>query len=722
MDFVEIARALRKVSELCFWPTELIMPLVRPQPTHWNQRPQSVRSRRECPLILAALLSLSLPSADCGAAESPESARPPSSVDLAQLSLEELGQIKVTSVSKKSESLSGAAAAIHVITQEDIRRSGVTSLAGALRMAPGLDVAQMNARQWAISARGFNDIFANRLLVLMDGRTLYTPLFSGVFWDEADAVLEDVDRIEVIRGPGGALWGANAVNGVINIITKSAKETPGTLMSAGGGSEERGFGAARYGGRLGTNTFFRVYGKYSDRDEATLTNGAGAGDNWTMSQWGFRVDSEPSPRTRLTLQGDYYLENWGGLIRRHSLSPPGMNADLVRATSEGVNLLGRWTQDFSAASELSIQAYFDRTDREFGLGGEIRNTFDLDAQFRFRLGERHEIIWGAGYRYSLDDVAGSADFSMDDPSVGLQLGSTFVQDEVALIPDRLSLTAGTKLEHNDFTGFEVQPSVRLAWTPDEHHTIWASVSRAVRTPSRAERGVHLFTDPPFFAPPSPLPLLVPGVGNPDFESEELVASEIGLRVSVHPKLSVDLAVFYNIYDRLYSVALLPIELRISPSAQPYLVFPITDGNALYGETYGAEVSALWQPLDHWRLRAQYSFLQMNLHTRGLFPASSEDSERESPRHQASIGSDVDLGRHVEWGVGLRFVDALSAQRISAYTELETRLAWKPTPHCEFSIVGRNLLDAHHQEFLPFLFFSRDVEVGRSVFGKVSFRF
>ncbi len=695
------------------------MPSVRQRQAQ-NSHPE--RSRHERPLILAVWMVWGITSVPSQPADNTQATRPSTAVDLTQLSFEELGQIKVTSVSKKSESLSGAAAAVHVITQDDLRRSGVTSLAAALRMAPGLDVAQANARQWAISARGFNDIFANRLLVLMDGRTLYTPLFSGVFWDETDTVLEDVDRIEVIRGPGATLWGANAVNGVINIITKSAKETSGTLMSAGGGLEERGFGAARYGGRLGTNTYYRVYGKYINRDEATLSTGAGAGDSWGKSQGGFRVDSEPAPMNRLTLQGDYYSEDWGGRIRRHSVSPPGMYSDPVQANSAGGNLLGRWTHELSSESELSIQTYYDRTDRNFGIGGEIRNTVDLDAQYRFHLGERHEIIWGAGYRYSVDDVAGSPDFEMDDPSVGLQLGSTFVQDELALIPERLSLTAGTKLEHNDFTGFEVQPSVRLAWTPDEHHTLWASISRAVRTPSRAERGVHLYADPPQFAPVSPLPILVPGVGNPAFESEELLAAEIGLRVGVHPRLSVDVAAFYNDYDRLYSVDLLPIELRRSPSAQPYLAFPITDGNALYGETYGAELSATWQPVDHWRLRAQYTFLRMNLHTRGSSPSVSEESEGESPRHQASLWSDLDLGRHVEWGVGLRYVDALWAQRISAYTELETRLAWKPTPNCELSLVGRNLFDPHHQEFSPFLFFSRDVEVDRAVYAKVTFRF
>jgi len=655
-------------------------------------------------------------------AETGTQKKPTSVVDLARLSLEDLGRIRVTSVSKKSESLSGAASAIHVITQEDLRRSGATSVAEALRMAPGLVVAQANSRQWAISSRGFNDLYANKLLVLLDGRSMYTPLFSGVFWEETDTVLEDVDRIEVIRGPGATLWGANAVNGVINIITKSAQETQGTLISAGGGNEERGFGTVRYGGRLGTNAFYRVYGKAFSREEATLSNGGGAGDDWRTSQWGFRVDSESSALNRFTLQGDWYRGDWSGLIRRHSLSPPGMFSDLIRAATEGANLLGRWTHEFSSESEASVQTYYDHTDREFGIGREVRDTFDLDAQHRFRFSDRHEVIWGAGYRFSADDVIGSPDFNTDDPSVGLQLGSVFVQDEVALIADRLSLTAGTKVEHNDFTGFEAQPSVRLAWTPDERHTIWASVSRAVRTPSRAERGIHLFSDPPHSAPSVPFPLLIPGSGNSEFDSEELLAWEMGWRAKLHSRLSVDLATFYHDYDHLYNVVPLPAELRLSPSGQPYVALPITDNNALYGETYGAEVSATWQPLDAWRLRAHFAFLRMNLHTRGPIPSLTEESEGDSPRHQISLWSEVDLGRSVEWGAGLRYVDALWGQRVPAYAELETRLAWRPTSNCELSVVGRNLLDAHHQEFSPFLFFSRNVEVDRAVFAKITLRF
>lgn len=642
--------------------------------------------------------------------------------DLLQMSLEDLGKIKITTVSRKSESWSSAAAAVYVITQEDLRRSGVNSLPEALRMAPGLDVARANSRQWAISSRGFNDLFANKLLVLMDGRTIYTPLFSGVFWEDTDTLLEDVDRIEVIRGPGATLWGANAVNGVINIITKNARDTQGTLISGGGGTEERGFGGVRYGGQLAANTYYRVYAKYANRDEFTLTDGREANDNWWTSQSGFRVDTTPSAVNRLTLQGDYYYGQWNGLIRRPSFSPPGMFTDRIRTKSEGANVLGRWTHDFSAESDLAVQMYYDRTDRGFGIGREIRDTFDLDAQHRFPISDRHEIVWGAGYRCSVDDLTESADFKASDPSVGLQLFSGFVQDEIALVHDRLHLIAGTKLEHNDFTGAEIQPSARLAWTPDQRNTVWAAISRAVRTPSRSERGFTFYSDPPPSVPSLPLPALIPASGSPDFGAGTVLSYEIGYRVKPHARLSVDLAALYNEYDRLYNVIQLPIQLRVSPAAQPYLLLPVTINNALFGESCGAEVSATWQPLDIWRLRANYTFLKVNLHTRGTVPSFTEESEDDNPQHQISLWSDVDLGRHVEAGVGFRFVDSLPAQNVGSYAEMEARLAWKPTSHCELSLVGRDLLHSHHQEFSPFLFSSRDVEVDRAVYGKLTLRF
>jgi iron complex outermembrane receptor protein len=641
-------------------------------------------------------------------------------VDLMQLSLEDLGKIKVTTVSRKSESLSGAAAAIHVITQEDIRRSGVTALPEALRMTPGLDVARANSRRWAISARGFNDTFANKLLVLMDGRTIYTPLFSGVFWEETDTMLEDLDRIEVIRGPGATLWGANAVNGVINIISKSAAETQGVLISGGGGMEERGFAAIRYGGQLGSNVHYRVYSKYANREESTLLDGGKTGDDWWTSQAGFRLDWNASEMNRVTLQGDYYHAELGGRYFLQSPTELRLVPANVRTKAEGANILGRWTHDFSSESSLSVQMSYDRTDRGLGVGREIRDTFDLDTQHRFHIGDRQEIVWGAGYRHSADQMTGSPDFKVEDPSVSLQLVSAFVQDEIALVPDRLHLTMGTRVEHNDFTGFEVQPTVRLAWTPASRHTVWAAVSRAVRTPSRLERDFSIFVDPGTMLPPLPLPTLVSVQGNPEFGSEELLAYEIGYRLTVNPRLSLDSTVFYNQYDHLRSQIAGSFQLQTSP--QVHLLLPTTIDNNLYGETYGAELSATWRPLNTWRVRAGYTFLEMQLHTRGPVPSITEFEETASPQNQAFLWSDFDLGPKVEWGIGLRYASRLAPQLVPGYLGLETRLAWKPTRNCELAIVGNNLLDPHHREFAPTTLVVRRVEVDRSVYAKITLRF
>ncbi|MDA1277284.1 MAG: TonB-dependent receptor [Verrucomicrobia bacterium] len=438
------------------------------------------------------------------------------------------------------------------------------------------------------------------------------------------------------------------------------------------------------------------------------------------------MDWEPSEINRLTVQGDYYEGRMGGKLNVHSLDPPRLFAKSFRSKAKGGNLLGRWTHELSTGSELAVQASYDRTDREFGIASEVRDTVDIDAQHRFHLGERQEIVWGAGYRYSVDDIQQTPDFQMNDPSLGLQLASAFVQDEVTLAADRLHLTMGTKVEHNDFTGFEVQPSVRLAWTPHERHTLWGAVSRAVRTPARVERDIAAFADVGLLVPPLPFPLLAPGSGNPSFGSEELLAYEIGYRVEAHTRLTLDFAAFYNDYDHLQSITALQPTVAFSPGTPPvpYLVLPLTYQNNVYGETYGVEVSGTWHPMNAWRLRTGYTYLRMQLRTRSEFKSFTEDSEGINPNHQVWFWSDVDLGRRVEWGLGLRHIDQLPSllEQIPSYTELETRLAWRPTRNCELAVVGRNLLQAHHPEFSPTFIAARNVQVDRAVYGKITLRF
>ncbi|MBI3849398.1 MAG: TonB-dependent receptor [Verrucomicrobia bacterium] len=656
------------------------------------------------------LLCLALAETQAGwAAE----ADPPNAklTELTEMSMEDLMNIEVTSVSKKPEKLADAAAAVTVITQEDIRRSGVTSVAEALRLAPGLQVARQDAHNWAISARGFNEVFANKLQVLIDGRSVYTPLFSGVFWDVQDLMLEDVDRIEVIRGPGATLWGANAVNGVINIITKPAKETQGTLLVAGVGTEEQGFGAVRYGDKLGENTYFRVYGKFANHDDSVIPFGGDANDGWYSGRGGFRVDWTPSDTHLLTLQGDAYEGRVEQTFTNATPTPPFVQTVMDNYITRGGNMLGRWTRTFSEDANLQLQVYYDRTERDTAIFSEKRDTFDFDLQDRFALGSRNDLVCGAGYSLSSDKIGNTYTLSFSPARRNTQLFSSFVQDEIKLWPERLRLTLGSKFEHNDYTGFEVQPNARLLWTPHEMHTVWASVSRAVRTPSRAENDVRLNQ-------PGPFPGTVTSIlGSRAFESEELLAYELGYRVRPHERLSFDMAAFYNDYDKLRSFE------PGAPVPGVPVIIPLTVNNLLEGETYGVEFSPTWQATDWWRLQAAYSWLSIQLHNRpGSADPISHGAEGRSPQHQFFVRSLMDLTRHWELDGEVRYVDGLPNLKISSYVVMDVRLAWRPNKNLELAVVGQNLLDNRHSEFAPTLLRTQATAVENSVYFKVTWRF
>src|SRR6266576_3378702 len=446
-----------------------------------------------------------------GFAQQPDSAgqRPDSSLSaeaLKKLSIEQLMNLQVTSVSKRPERLSQTASAIQVITQEDIRRSGAASLAEALRLAANLQVAQIDSRQWAISARGFNGTTANKLLVLIDGRTVYTPLFSGVFWDVQEVPIQDIDRIEVISGPGATLWGANAVNGVINVITKDAKDTQGFVLSGGGGTEQHGFGTVRYGAPLGSSVRARIYGRGFDRDATALPSGQDAADDWHLEQGGFRMDWEASSASRVTLQGDLY----DGRIAQDSGGDIGVS---------GGNVMAKWSHTLSERSSLADHLYYDRTHRDIpGVFGEDLDTYDVDLQHRARLGARHDVVWGLGYRNINDRVVNSASLAFLPSHVAREWFNGFVQDEIALVPNRLQVAFGSKVVHNDYTCFDIQPSDRMNWTLSPSTTLWAAVSRAVRTPSRIDRELFAPAQPPYFL-----------AGGPNFHSEEELAYEAGYR-------------------------------------------------------------------------------------------------------------------------------------------------------------------------------------------------
>lgn len=650
----------------------------------------------------------------------PVSAAETSPPDLTELSLEQLMAIEVTSVSKQAQPLAQAAAAVFVMTQEDIRRSGATSIPEALRMVPGLQVARLDSNKWAISSRGFNGRFANKLLVLIDGRSVYTPLFAGVYWDVQDTLMEDIDRIEVIRGPGATLWGANAVNGVINIITKKAKDTQGGLLVGGAGTEERGFTGMRYGTTLSENTHIRAYGKFFARDDQATATGDPATDPWHQARGGMRLDHTANNGDTLTLQGDYYSGQYGERVTSPILVAPFSQTDDRTGSVQGGNILGRWTHAFSSTDGVALQLYYDRTERS--IAGEKRNIADLDFQHHFDWGTRQNLIWGLGYRFVNDQLVRTDTTQYNPETRSWNLWSGFLQDDIHLIPDTITVTLGTKIEHNDFTGLVVQPNGRLRWTPTSHQTVWAAVSRAVRTPSRAEDDVRINqTSRAPSASSGGLPVLSAVEGNRGYGNEKTLAYELGYRNQISDTLSIDLATFYNNYKdlRTFERGTPVVENAPSPT---HLLVPLPVGNKLRAETMGVEVMAEWRPAEWWKLQPSYTYLYMHLFTDRTTDVSAGDAKGQNPAHQASIRSLMSLPHNTELDVWGRYVDRLSAINIPSYFTLDVRLGWKPTKQLELSLVGQNLLDSHRPEFQEKIISYVPTEIQRGVYGKATWRF
>ena len=632
---------------------------------------------------------------------------------LKRLSLEDLMNTEVTSVSRSASTVGESPAAVFVITPEIIRRSGATSIPELLRMVPGVNVARLTSNQWVISIRGFDNTLANKLLVQMDGRTLYSPVQSGVFWGSVDCPLEDIERIEVVRGPGGTAWGANAVNGVINIITKSAQETHGGLVSGGGGSEERGFATFRFGGQLGDNLHYRVYGKWFERDSGfSIQNFANANlahDDWRAGRTGFRLDWTPTTSDTGTLQGDWFSVTSG----RASFAPLTGQAIASDTESRGVNVLARWTHTLGKDSSWQLQAYYDRFQQIAGNGGLkfAVDTFDVDFQHQFPIGEQQKVVYGFEFRFQEVLVHGLAG---GDPPAQMILPriddqptvvSAFIEDEIKLIPDRLVLSLGSKFEYNSFTGFEYQPSVRLLWTLSKRHSIWASASRAVRTPDILEDSFALVATPVSLVP------------NRDLDAEEVIAYELGYRAQATDRLSFDTALFYNRYDHLSVINNLP-----APPGS--FIGPLQFTNGMDGEIYGVEIAATWNPTDWWKLHGAYSYLKLNLHAdRKLGTAlqsSAELPEKQSPQNHFYVRSSFDMPAQFELDVIVRYVDNLSGfvPSVKSYTTLDVRLGWKPRENLELAVVGQNLLDEHHPENgggIP-------VEVERGIYGMATWKF
>lgn len=650
----------------------------------------------------------------------------PSTAAYKQMGIEELMNLDVTSVAKTPEPFGTAPAAIEVLTGEAIARSGATSLPQALRLADHLQVAQENAFDWAISARGFDANLSNKLLVLIDGRAVYTPLYGGVLWQAQDTLLADVDRIEVISGPGGTLWGANAVNGVINVTSKSAKDTQGALVQQSVGGALRDQTAVRYGGVLAPGVYVRAYAEYTNHGPEVSANGAVAPDSWDSSRAGFRLDSERTAGQSLTLQGDLY----------RSLEYLGAVGD---AGFQGGNLLGRWTRTEGGGASQSVQFYWDRADASQPsaasppsppyLSGfpasaltDRLTTYDLTFQDSRQVGPT-QLVWGGEGRLTHEVDGGMTAFQFAPPTLDQGLYGGFVQDEWA-VTEQAKLTAGTKLEHNDYTGWEVQPSVRGQWSPAPGQSFWGAVSRAVRTPSRYDRDLRLETglvsQPAAFRLPQYFL-----TGSSAFTSETVVAYELGYRGQIGSRLSASASAFYNDYDHLRSVTGTPV----SPT-YPY-PFPDDFENNLEGETHGAELTADWQAASRWRLHAGYTLLNEHLHARmGTTDATGGRSETADPQHQWSVRSSWDLPARTQLDATWRWVGALTMDNgpaggpvvatVPSYDELDARLAWRPVAALELAVAGQNLLHPRHVEYgFPG---PATEAIQRSVYGRVTWRY
>ncbi|TXI29393.1 MAG: TonB-dependent receptor [Nitrosomonas oligotropha] len=638
------------------------------------------------------------------------------------LSIEELMNVKVTTVSRNPQRLTQVASAVFVITQDDIRRSGATSIPDALRMAPGVQVDRVGTDKWAVSIRGFNGLYANKLQVLMDGRSVYSPIFSGVLWEQQDTLMEDIERIEVIRGPAATSWGSNAVNGVINIITKKAADTQGALFTAGGGSFENGFAGARYGGMINEDTPFRVYAKGFTRGQTQSLSGESANDQWHSARGGFRFDHSRGI-DQFTLQGDFFSNFDGGTLDKSASNLSINRSGEMRGHNEGGNIRFRWDRTFSENSSFMLQAYYDQNQSILQPIGKFNaESFDVDMQYRFPLFERHNLTWGANYRLYHNKVFDTHLLTFSPREQTNHLIGTFIRDDITLIPDRLLFTLGSRFEHNDFTGMEIQPNARLMWTPNTENSIWLAVSRAVRTPSRAENDSMINITPQLqnAAGLSALSFPITAIlnGSHHFNSEKLIAYELGYRRQFTPQASIDLAGFVNDYSQMRDASFGTLSFMTGLPRQ--LLLPLTINNQGSALTYGFETSVDWKPKENWRLQSSYSFLHIDFSSNNLLTKSDPTAggiSKVNPQHQLSVRSNYDFSEKLQLNLWLRYTSNISFYNIPSYVTMDAKLAYRPTKNTELFVVGQNLFSQNHREmgseFIPIVpaFIPRGIYAG-----------
>jgi iron complex outermembrane receptor protein len=617
--------------------------------------------------------------------------------DLALVSLEDLMKIEITSASRKEQRADAVPAAVYVITQDDIRRSGMTTVPELLRLVPGLDVAQINANKWAVSARGFNGLFSNKLLVLVDGRSIYDPLNSGQFLETEDLVLEDIDRIEVIRGPGGAIWGANAVNGVVNIFTKSTTETQGASVRMSAGTFERFQGSVRYGGSIGTATY-RLFTQWSDHSDSLL-NGSrtSAGDSWTAMTSGLRVDWKAA-RNAFMLQSNVSTARLDDLWVTNFGAPPGAPVQTVGSdTTEVANVMGRWTHSSDSGSVLQVQAFFDSRPRfDISTGQSTQKTSDLDVQYRTKLGSRNDVVVGAGSRVTHETLEGGTVITLIPVVSNRSVDNVFLQDEIALAANRVHVTLGSKVEYDTYASWGVQPTARVMWDLLRREHVWAAVSRALRTPSLFDLGIRgdLATIPNARG----LPIEIGLLGNPAYPTERVLSTELGYRVDLGTTATLDITGFSNHYSGLQTNEPVPpyVEFGAGP---PHVLVATQYANLLDADTSGFELAGRWQPLRGWRLDGSYTGFRFTPHVRltSRDPAAAAADDT-APGRQWQLHSSVSLGPRAEVDGALFHVGSLQLQGVAAYSRADARLEVKLTPHLSALVVGQNLLSPAHAEY------------------------
>jgi iron complex outermembrane receptor protein len=655
-----------------------------------------------------------------------------STVELTDLSFDELMQVNITSVSKKSEKLSEAIAAVYVVTRNEIRRSGATSIPEALRFVPGVDVAQIDPNKWAIGIRGFNGRFSNKLLVMIDGRSVYTPTFSGVYWENQDYPMDDIERIEVIRGPGATLWGANAVNGIINIITRDTNQTQGTVASLALGNELKGLAEFRYGAEVSKEASYRVYAKARHVDNGLSEEGEPQDNEGKYLQLGFRADWQRSDEQWFTFLGDTYKNEMSQVHNipkiPHSNGVFGIIEGDVK--NKGAKLGFRWSQLIGLNSEFNVDVNYDYYDRRELKFSEKRDTFDVDFQHKMVPIDNHELLWGGGYRLSYNELTSGHLLSVDEADEKITIWNLFFQDEIYFPSQNFTVTLGTKIEGNSYSGSEIQPSVRGSWVPNEQFTWWWAVSRATRTPSRVEinSNISINVVPPFeLSPENPFPTSVQIQGQESFEAEEVDAYESGLRWMPTDKLAFDISVFYNNYTNLRSYAVSTPSFEVI-DFEPYTVLPLLLGNDMVGTTKGFELLLSWQANLSTRFRFSYSFLDDKLNDNQY--NSFSDSfisvvQDRTPQNQASLWGNFDLAPNVELDVRLFYVDKRpwnyfqKLEPLDSNLNADLRLAWYPNETIEISLVGRNLLHSSRKEFVIETW-PEPSQIERSVFAKVKF--